>query len=369
MLVPILVLPREFSPTTGAAVLEDPCPSGRPLGDHPAQAGVHALGLGPPQRRQVVVGEVAPTHHRVLLLEVREGVGRLVVEDAGLELAEPALTVEELLAAEAPLGVIDDVDLVLQRPPVLIGLGDPRIVLRRLRIVGVEAGLLQLRSQVLAEPGGLALVLLALGRRAIGDHAGEAGEDLGIKAGLVETSLDRLGQLPLAVDHLQRRRDPVELEVVALVLLEGLAVGIVEVVGEANVHLAVLVGRLVFGADGLVAKDVRHPAVAEVDDRVPRGLGLGDLHLFRRGGVVIKGPHDARGMLREARLRDAGPDRRCGLRGDDLGRLGRPRRRLGGSLLIAGLRDRSGIGAGRDRREPQPADDPQRHRIPSTETF
>jgi hypothetical protein len=226
VLFALAVGPAELGlPLGGRAVLEDAGAGDGALLDDAEQAAVHALGLGAGEGGEVVLGEVAPALDRVLLLEGGEGVGGGAVEHAGLVLADALGGDEHLLAAQASLGVVDDVDAVLRLLPQGVGVAELGVVLGGLGGGGVEAGLLHVLGELGGEGLGLAHVAALLA--GVGDDAGEALEDLGVEAGGV-----RQGSISVsAVCHspcttLQRGGDAVELEEVALVRVELLAVGV-----------------------------------------------------------------------------------------------------------------------------------------------
>ena len=317
---------------------------------------MHALGLREREGGEVVLGEVAPSFDRVLLLEGGEGVGGGAVEHAGLVLADALGGDEHLLAAQASLGVVDDVDAGLRLLPQGVGVAELGVIFGGLGGGGVEAGLFHVLGELGGEGLGLAHVAALLA--GVGDDAGEALEDLGVEAGGGEAGVDLgVGGLPLAVHDLERGGDAVELEEVSLVWVELLAVGVDLVVGEADVALAVLVGAEVLDAGGLLAEDVGDPVVAEVDHRVAGGLGLGDL-LLARLGAGLEDPGLPGGVLALAHLgqHDRGRGARLahGRRGD----LPRGGRGLGLGRLV-GLRllgprtgqQRRGTGGGQQTQE------------------
>ena len=73
------------------------------------------------QHVEVVSVEVSPAHDGVALLESGQRVGGGAIEVPGLEAALPVLGLEEPLAAQADLRLLDDRDFTAELEPARVG--------------------------------------------------------------------------------------------------------------------------------------------------------------------------------------------------------------------------------------------------------
>ncbi len=248
------VLVDQVAHLGGRAVLDDLRGRHHPLAQRAHQRVVVVVDERARQRLHRLAAQEVRLVDHVLLLEAPDGDPHGVVVDPGLVVRGPGAGAEEPLAGEA---LFDRGHGRLLRGALLdqLHLGGVGRLLRRQLVQRRGVRLLARLFQLLADAREVALVLLEIGRRDVGDRL-DGVERVG--ALLILAGVLIVVEEPRA-QHRQRGEDPVELEVILRPRRQRLAVLVELIVGQADEDPPVAVGERLPVGPGLLGEDVRRP--------------------------------------------------------------------------------------------------------------